>query len=166
MVNITLVGTVHSDFRGPKRLMTILGFYRNPVIVIESTEGEAEEAKGKLTLYKKFIEDKVRRYPDLYTPKQVSDIRAYVDSYCYESNVPYNFQSNNNDALVFPIGIEVENLDKWTDYKVQQYLKSGKDQSRLIGHVDPSIEDLLKNGLEFYQKVIDKEYDEDSSSFM
>jgi hypothetical protein len=166
MSNIVLVGTVHSDFRGPERLMKILNFYRNPLITLESTVKDAEEARSKHSQHKKSIEDKIMASPGVFSESQIFALRAYVNSMSYESNTPYAFQEKKSDSLIFPIGVTIENLDKWMDYKVQQYIASGGDISKLTGLNDPSIQDLLNNGLDIHQKAIDETYKEDDCSFM
>ena len=166
MTNITLVGTVHSDFKGPERLRKILRFYRDPVIALESTPEDAQEAKEKIVGHRRLIEDTIKKNKGMFTEEQIASLRAYVNSYVYESNIPYDFQKQNQDALVVSVGVVVENLDKWMEVKVSEYISSGGDVSRLTGMNNPTIEDLLANGIEVYQRAIDQAYAQDGSGFM
>lgn len=166
MANIVLVGTVHSDFKGPERLKKILRFYQNPVIALESTVQDAQEARERIVEHRKSIEDTIAKSNGMFTEEQVSCLRAYVDSYAYESNTPYDFQGQNQDTLVIPVGVTVVNLDKWMDVKVSEYIASGGDISRLTGLNDPSIKDLLANGMGVHQRAIDQTYTQDDSDFM
>lgn len=165
MVNLTLIGTVHEDFRGPERLEKMLKHLGPKTLCLEATQKTASiDSKRHQKLMEQFAQTP---YHLKYSPEQVERARAFLNNWGYEVWIPKQYKNGSSNVRLYCLGIDVnqalQEMDLRGNMWIAQQLASGKPIESLELPKEIDFKEFVEGGsLDDYQRGIDLAYDETS----
>lgn len=155
---IILVGSVHIDPNGPKRLERMLEYFKPEVICLEATQQSADEAMQAHNLSSLQIEQLIQQFP-FFEEDYKKRIELVISCAGYEVWVPKTYKNNSPPILRY-IDKDITDLIKDIEFiesikAIEQFEKSKADSGFYAENM--TIEEFVFNcsEKEFGQRVDD-----------